>query len=148
MKWAATLLAAAGAAAAVLLLFLRGETAPSPGTPPAASPPPADKPVKLFNSLMEENQRELDALKDAVQKHPGDAAVKPRLGRIRAQAEAARKIRPLPLAAENDELDEYFASFLSHLGNLEQASWDAPTAPKLLRQLQFRCKTCHERWQN
>lgn len=148
MKWAALVIALAALVALVALLRPPSPSADgSPAAPPPA-PRPADAALSRFHALMEQNQELTHDLRNEVSRGAGDAAVKPRLRKIRENSQAARALRYRPLPAENDELDEYFAHFLGALDELERAAWDAAPSPRLLKTLQYRCKVCHERWQN
>ena len=117
------------------------------GAPPAPPSPAVDPALhKKFFALMENTEKQFDAILEDLQQNRGEPSVKKRLSMIRQNSEAARGISYFKDEEENRELREHFENFLITLAELEVSPWDRETGQNLWKRLQFRCSVCHARF--
>ena len=108
---------------------------------------PKNKEVqKTYAALMEEVGKENKAIKKDMEEKKGDAAIKPRLTKIKKNVEAASKLDYLK--GTEEEVDQFKSSFEIFLDirmkTFLEATWDAETSEKLYERLQASCRLCHE----
>ncbi|HLF95232.1 MAG TPA: hypothetical protein VJB14_17330 [Planctomycetota bacterium] len=158
-------------AGGIALLFLAacGESAPpSPPAQPKPDPPEAPKPspvpaakgpvdkkgrskslelFKKYMAIMDENGEISESIKEDIEKKKFEPAIKPKLLKLRKNAETAKELHYRKDADEDMALSTDFDLFLMKLKKLEQATWTEENSQGLLENLNGRCVTCHDTFQ-
>ena len=90
---------------------------------------------------MRDNKKQFDLAQKEVEDPGNEKSVKERLGKIRENAEAARKIwKP----ENEDSAEVFFELFFLTLGKIEKASLGGDDGPAILNSLELRCTICHQ----
>ena len=158
-------------AGGIALLFLAACGASAPPSPPAQpkpDPPEAPKPspvpaakgpvdkkgrskslelFKKYMAIMDENGEISESIKEDIEKKKFEPAIKPKLLKLRKNAETAKELHYRKDADEDMALSTDFDLFLMKLKKLEQATWTEENSQGLLENLNGRCVTCHDTFQ-
>jgi hypothetical protein len=102
---------------------------------------------KKFMAIMDDNGDLMDAIKEDLENKKYESAVKPRVVKIRKNAEAARALHYRKDPDEDAALTNDFDLFLLKMKKIEESLWDEGTSHDLFENLSGRCLTCHDTYQ-
>jgi hypothetical protein len=102
---------------------------------------------KRYMVLMESNGELMESIQADLDAKRYESAVKPKVVRIRKNAEAARELHYRKDADQDTALTNDFDLFLLKMKGIEESPWTEDTSSKLLENLSGRCLTCHDTFQ-